>query len=110
MWFIENDLRDDEEDSDGPAPGVHGDQVAGGDVVQVPGREEANHQAGQADQGEDDVEEGGAAGEAAGGAGEHQHPLAHTVHRTHHHQEGVQAPVQLRELEVNLSTIDNQSK
>ena len=68
--------------------------MAGGEGVQVPGSQQPRHQAGQADQGEEDVEDGGAAGEAAGGAGEHEHPLPHTVDGPHHHQEGVETPVQ----------------
>ena len=95
MFSLENvDLGEDEEDRDGPAPGVHGLKVTGGDGVQVPGREEADHQAGEGDQREEDVEESGAAGEAAAGAGVHQHPLADTVDRAQHHQQRVEAPLQ----------------
>ena len=89
-----DDLREDEEDRDGTAPGVHGHQVTGGDGVQVPGGEEADHQAGEGDQGKQDVEEGGTAGKAAAGAGVHQHPLPHTVHRPKHHHQRVEAPHQ----------------
>ena len=89
-----SDLGEDKEDSDGSTPGVHRDQVAGGEGVQVPGRQEPHHQAGQGEEGEDDVEDGGAAGEAAGGAGEHQHALASAVDGPHHHEERVEVPLQ----------------
>ena len=68
--------------------------MAGGGGVQVPGRQQSQHQAGQGEEGEDDVEDGGAAGQAAGGAGEHQHALADTVDGPHHHQQGVKVPLQ----------------
>ena len=88
------DLGEDEEDGDGPTPGVHGHQVAGGEGVQVPGSQEAQHQAGQGQEGEDDVEDGGAAGEAAGRTGEHQHTLTCAVDGPHHHEERVEVPLQ----------------
>ena len=50
-------LKGSEDYCSGPAPGVHGDEVAGGDGVQLPGRDGADADAGHGHRLEQEVEQ-----------------------------------------------------
>ena len=65
--YTENaiNLKSCEKDGRGSAPGVHGDQVAGGDGVQLHGRQGPDGHAGGAQGNEQEVEQTRAAGLAA---------------------------------------------